>query len=953
MIEVPSFKDFYCALTGRNPYLWQQDLAQQVLCDAGAWPDTVEVPTGLGKSSAISIALWLLIQRCAGRTDISAPTRIWYVTNRRLLVNRAFDDATVYAQKIHGADDPDSVLGVARRVLRQRVLDDKIPFADNRSARLNGEDRRELFVTGMIGGGLRQRPIHPAEPAVICATVPLFASRFLFRGYGLSRRVRPIDAAMAGTDALVLLDESHLSDALRNLLRNAPLCDLSRSQSTLQMVSLTATPVRMNDTSRTFSLTSVHRAESRVKDILAVRKPVTLKSVKSEPKEHHLLCEKLKNEAVGFVVDGMKLDLMPRVVVFCNTVRVASQVYDEVTAELDRRHLDATVVLVTGRMRPADSRAKRALLESLDDGAPNSDERHPLKMPLIVVSTQTLEVGADLNFDFLVTECAGASALIQRFGRLRRSPAGVATLPERAATIVYQPGFVQQSIYGEAVEKVYARLSERMATLDLSAEGIEETLSGSDLDPTPAAGMEFLPPHLWEYVKTNFDEVGAMPVEYFYDGDPDLPQVSICWRAFTPDSDEFQNYRLTPTPSPDECVTLEIQKARTGLATIIERRHGIQGGIYRTTKDDGWELVNIGDLCPGDTVILNSSDGGYSERLGWDPECVLPVSDLSLRLHKGGGLDRVAPVYWIGTKGVLEQLVDADDAGPFVDRVNSLALSRNSVAGRQLVKEILDCAGSSQQLLRMLRTESGDWDVDMLIVSVESVLRASKRGRPSVRALVIQDRRDAAAPVNASRAQVVDLYGHQELTGEVAKRLAAMLGMPPFVQEVLRLAGRLHDIGKASPSFQTYLGADDAGLLAKSVVMDGAGEAIGNCWPDAGRHEILSARIVEGLCRAGLIDCDDSDLLVHLVASHHGYARPMSAHSNNPKEETGFDFQYPILGQTPVTITASSDLQTVDWDRPSQFRGLNEKYGAWQLALFESIVRQADWIASAAIEELQ
>ena len=72
------------------------------------------------------------------------------------------------------------------------------------------------------------------------------------------------------------------------------------------------------------------------------------------------------------------------------------------------------MVLFTGRVRPLD----RDALVKRWKGLLKAGSTEPLKKPVVVVTTQCLEVGADFGFDALVTECASLDSLRQRFGRL-------------------------------------------------------------------------------------------------------------------------------------------------------------------------------------------------------------------------------------------------------------------------------------------------------------------------------------------------------------------------------------------------------------------------------------------------------------------------------------------------------------------------------------------------------
>jgi CRISPR-associated endonuclease/helicase Cas3 len=125
-------------------------------------------------------------------------------------------------------------------------------------------------------------------------------------------------------------------------------------------------------------------------------------------------------------------------------------------------------------------------------------------------------------------------------------------------------------------------------------------------------------------------------------------------------------------------------------------------------------------------------------------------------------------------------------------------------------------------------------------------------------------------------------------------------------------------------------------------------------WPSGGRHEAISVRIstdpvlADALEAAGIL-AGDRDLVMHLVASHHGNGR--SGQFGVP-DSTGDEFWVDLggLGLDCEPRAIEGDLSRADWEQPARFALLNRRYGRRGLALIETVLRLADWEASRRIE---
>lgn len=926
--SLPSFEEFYRAVHDREPLPWQTRLAQQV--HDQSWPEAIGVPTGLGKTAAIDVAVWATACDADRAPEARrAATRIWYVVNRRLLVDAAFDHGRTLAGLLCDAERASAsgpLQAVACR-LRHR-------------AAMSGE-HGPLHVGLVRGGAPRTAQVpDPSMPALLFATVPMFASRWLFEGYGASRSNRPIEAALAGTDSLVLLDESHLSRPLRDLVEPLIACDAGRGPAILpsgrnrpQIVQLTATGEGTD-----FELDAADLAHDVVKQRLNATKPTAL--VESSK---HKIARELATQASALVAQNPAT----ATVVFSNSPARAREVHRLLLEQLSE---GADVVLLTGRIRDVEAETVRRRLLDPDQGAPASPIPVQRSHPLVVSATQTLEVGADLDFDHLVTESAGARAIVQRFGRLNRL--GVRN-SQAAAVLCHAPDDQPSPLYGSQPAEVWNALQQASDTDRVALESATITEAVGQPDDEPPRTGAVLPDHLWEWVKTSCPPPDRAPIEPFVDGiESALAEVTVAWRAIIPRPPEPRDQandhssvepRLTPRLHASETIELPLGEVRDALAARPEV------SVFRIVDDGLIERVARGErgpaLRPGDQVVL-PWDAGLADVYGWNRESSGPVPDVSPLVT--GTVLLARPLLHSLAHEIPEDLGEAMDALNAEDPGTGEPLDRSSQTVARLIRGLgeLELANDGLQ-------EAWEAVVAELARAPENEVLIDEPGMP----LHLRTPRARHQPLAVATdvldelsfdASSTDLSEHCGTVGDLARRIGEHLGLPEELVAIAHEAGRLHDLGKADPRFQRWLDPHGAQLgrrLAKSSYSLLRSEAyrVAADWPRGGRHEVISARLAQALVLDyGPLTTDD-DLLVHLAISHHGFGRPSVP---VPFDPVGSGARHVEAEHDGVTIAAGADLTEVDWDQPARFRRMCERYGYWGLALLEAIVRKADHAAS-------
>ncbi len=233
------FGEFYAAIHGYAPFPWQQRIAERVCDLSRGWPRAIALPTAAGKTACIDIALFSLARQAQLGAERTAPRRIFFVVDRRIIVDQALIHGQQLAKSLELADDgilreyADSLRNLGRPGwldlgpdFRQQLLLRRREFHEERNIfqrqellRKLTDDERMWFGTSPLDvyalrGGIYRETAwarSPLQPTIVASTVDQVGSRLLFRGYGVSDSMKQIHAGLVGNDALILLDEAHCS----------------------------------------------------------------------------------------------------------------------------------------------------------------------------------------------------------------------------------------------------------------------------------------------------------------------------------------------------------------------------------------------------------------------------------------------------------------------------------------------------------------------------------------------------------------------------------------------------------------------------------------------------------------------------------------------------------------------------------------------------------------------
>lgn len=722
----------------------------------------------------------------------------------------------------------------------------------------------------------------PSRPAIIIGTVDMVGSRLLFHSYGCGFRSKPLHAGFLGQDALIVHDEAHLEPAFQALLTSiAEEQRRSNEPRPLEVLALSAT----GHTKPDFTLSDEDRCNSVVKKRLHARKGLELHLV-DDRKE---LPERIAAKAAE--LDG-------KILIFLSSVDHAEQCTQMLCKT--KTHKVATL---TGTMRGEErdrlvnSAVFVRFLSRLGDGV------EPQEGTVFLVATSAGEVGVDLSADHLVTDLPPFDSLVQRLGRVNRYGEGDAEVHVYCEKLQEPPNARSDSEdEDENDEKSGKRKDEYEYARFFTKELLDELPMRSDgrRDASPsalgalthdaclnAATPRPAIPHVdallfdrWSYTTITDELPGRPPVDEWLHGiaEWEPPRTTIAWRSeaawLTPEhlgQESLDDFLADYPLRSRETLSDVTSRVLKHFRKLAERDEESEQRVWLIRHDASAEFMKLNEL-------VDRYDSKKNPTLDEATVVLAP---------QAGGLRK---------EGLLDGAAQFDP---------TISYDLGPKQGERLVYEAEEetKAPKHMRLVRSIR-RAGEEDDETLwwhLFAVSSL--ADDEGSCTRRTELLLDT-------------------HLRRTEAWASRLAERLGLPEEQRNALARAGLAHDLGKRRQVWQRSIKRLKDPPLAKGPMRP---SELGHY-----RHELGSLHDGDF---SGLNEAE-KDLALHIIAAHHGRARPHFPIVESYDPELKDDVVAALVGEVPL-----------------RFDRLQRRYGRWGLAWLESILRAADVLGSEESEE--
>ncbi|WP_445397848.1 type I-G CRISPR-associated helicase/endonuclease Cas3g [Zobellella sp. An-6] len=923
MTEI-EFDTRFFALTGYSPMRWQWRLFRDYFAD-GRLPSAVDIPTGLGKTAVM--AIWMIALAQQTKSDqVSLPRRLVYVVDRRAVVDQATqfaEDLRANLQKpeareLHGALGLNEAEALPISTLRGQFVDNREWLED------------------------------PSRPAIIVGTVDMIGSRLLFEGYGVSRKMRPYQAGLLGADTLVLLDEAHLVPPFEVLLAeiagNAGRYGEKVEAGNVlvpkfQLLPLSATGRRK--TAQPFALEEKdfrNPDDDIVLQRLFAKKRLNVQE-SGDQKLEDVLAEQAwrlaqKTQAPNDGGENTEITFRPvRVIVYCNSRDVAEKVKSALDKKAKKTVAEGRTELFVGARRVKERTDAENRLRELGFIAGSGAQT----APAFLVATSAGEVGIDLDADHMVCDLVAWERMVQRFGRVnRRGDEGrqadivvidegepkpkkqnAPTADEQTSIRIYQgvkklfeelhtDGDVTISVSPESLRQLSVRASadEKLAKLIADAGSPVPLRPALNRPLVDAWSMTSLPEH------TGRPEVAP----WLHGWVDELPQTTVALRKHLPvrakpqvtkreieDFFEAAPIHVSETLETETFRVMKWLKARAGkLDAQVQDR---VCGILLTTDGKHVQTLYVKDL-------LGDSKG--------DKKCYEEI-EKSLR-----GKTLVMPASFGGLKSGLLNIDEKNDwLSPDKDKMQLPETADGDVPWMN--------ADAATPVIRFRvierDTEPDQNDDDGWRESLRFDLERSTDGEVT-RWLSVHKWRDTSNTENdRAEGRPQALTEHQCWAAERAQAIGERLGLPKEYISMLATAARLHDEGKRASNWQRAFNAErDKKKYGIADALAKTRGPINQAVLGGYRHEFGSLPYAKGDAEFRKLSEELQDLALHLIAAHHGFARPLIA-------TTGCAAPPSVLEERAREVAL-------------RYAHLQKRWGPWGLAWWEALLRAADAQAS-------